>query len=256
MTWSAGISGRLDDGSLVDCWSIEEGERIQLAVMDLKLTAGDARAGWKVGLTSGRSRDAFGPGIRPFGHILRSHAFASGTELSLAGLTRPELEVELCFQIGRRLEGNQVSPDEARDAVVSVSPSFEIVEDRLEGSKDPGLRLADDLSHWGIVRGDGPQQVRAGLDLKSLVSELRGDGALLQRIEARGHIDDSFDSIATLARELARFGRWIEPDDLVITGSFARHRVERPGTYSGSFTGLGTVSLVVSAVSSGDSAPA
>jgi 2-keto-4-pentenoate hydratase len=256
MTWSAGISGRLDDGSLFDRWSIDDGERIQLAVMDLKVTAGDARAGWKVGLTSGRSRDAFGPGIRPFGHILRSRVFASGSELSLAGLTRPELEVELCFQIGRRLEGSRVSRDEAREAVVAVGPSFEIVEDRLDGSKDPGLRLADDLSHWGIVRGDRPQPVPAGFDLDSLVSELSGDGVVLQRVDASGHIDDSFESLVTLARELAKFGRALEPDDVVITGAFARHRVERPGTYSGAFDGLGTVSVVVSAVPSGDNAQA
>jgi 2-keto-4-pentenoate hydratase len=244
--WNAGISGRLDGNDLVGRWSVEDGERIQLALLDLKEAAGDTRVGWKVGLTSGRARNAFGPGIRPFGHILKSHLFRSGEHLSLAGVDRPDVETELCFRMGRRLAGSDVTTRDVRAAVRSVVPAFEIVEDRLRGSSDPGLRIADDLWHWGLVLGDEERDIQDPINWRGLVSTVSRDDQLLQRVEAEGHIDDHFESLASLVRELARFDLGLEPEDVVITGSFTRQSISSPGRYTGVFEGLGSVSVTVS----------
>ena len=59
---------------------------------------GESVGGWKLGQTSGESRDAFGPGVRPFGFILTSRILADGAELSWAEVGNGGIENEVCFR--------------------------------------------------------------------------------------------------------------------------------------------------------------
>src|SRR5262245_32733431 len=58
--------------------TMEDALEIQLAVLEEMLKRGERLAGWKVGMTSGPSRDAMGAGFRPFGYILQSRSLHSG----------------------------------------------------------------------------------------------------------------------------------------------------------------------------------
>jgi 2-keto-4-pentenoate hydratase len=196
-------------------------------------------------MTSGVSRDALGPGIRPFGHILKSRVYPSGAHIERARIRRLGLETELCFTMAKTLGGTDVVSEDVRGAVSSVAPAFEINEDRLHGKIDAAVRVADNLKHWGIVVGPDVAPVPP-LDWGGVVSTILFDGKLLESVQGRGHIDDHFQSIAALARELSRFGLRIEPGHLVITGSYTRQTIEGLGTYRGTFGALGEVSVDVS----------
>ena len=52
--------------------SADEGQALQLQLLERWLNEGETLGGWKIGMTSGESRDALGPGIRPFGFVLKS----------------------------------------------------------------------------------------------------------------------------------------------------------------------------------------
>ena len=227
----------------------DEGLRRQLANL------GDRPvAGWKIGLTSGAARDSMGAGFRPFGYILADRVFTSGTVIPLApfrddassadgGGIRVGVENELCFRMGTTLSGD-ASPDEARAAVASVAPGFEINEQRLARDASVVERLGDDLNQWGIVAGEDVALDSSAFDFASLSVALALDGVVVETVAARGHIDDHFASIAALARQLGRFGRTLAAGSRVITGSYTRQRVTDACRWQGDFgPAIGRVSV-------------
>jgi 2-keto-4-pentenoate hydratase len=117
------------------------------------LAAGARLAGWKIGLTSRGSRDAMGVGVRPFGYVLSDGSIASGGRLAAEAFAGCRLEPELCLVIGNRLAGAAVTPADARAAVRSVAPAFEIITAPLPGTPSAAARLAARLNQRGIVTG-------------------------------------------------------------------------------------------------------
>jgi len=221
----------------------DEGLRRQLANL-----ADRPVAGWKIGLTSGAARDSMGAGFRPFGFILADRVFASGGAIPLAPFRADEgirvgVENELCFRMGAALSAD-ASPDEARAAVASVAPGFEINEQRLPRDASVVERLGDDLNQWGIVAGEDVVLDFSTFDFESLNVALALDDVVVETVAARGHIDDHFVSIAALARQLGRFGRTLEAGSRVITGSYTRQRVTDACRWRGDFgSDIGRVSV-------------
>ena len=221
---------------------LDEGLRRQLDVLGEREVAG-----WKVGLTSGGARDSMGPGFRPFGFILPERVFPSGAKIERAGITTPGVENEFCFRMGRQL-GADATRDDAIEAVESVCAGFELNERRLAAGATTADRLADDLSQWGIVVGEPRVLDWRGFAFADVSVRLSLDGGELENVAAAGHIDDHFDSLAALARQLARFGRVLEPGNRVITGSFGKHAVTEACRLDGDFDagkakGIGQVSV-------------
>lgn len=218
--------------------ALDEGLRRQLENLGSRQIAG-----WKVGLTSGRARDGFGEGFRPFGYILAERVFASGAEIASAQFDRVGIENELCFRIGRTLRG-QVSRIDVATALATVAPAFEINEQRLRGDATVVERLADDLNQWGIVVGDQRRLDWLNFDFEGLQVKLSLDGKVVETVAAAGHIDDHLTSIAALARQLDRFGHALVAGAKVITGAYTRQSVVRASHWQGDFgTAIGTVAV-------------
>jgi 2-keto-4-pentenoate hydratase len=234
--------GRLDvDPTTFDIGNdAEAGLHAQLDVLARWEADGEQVAGWKVGLTSGRARDAMGQGYRPFGYVLASRTFRSGATIPLCSIGTCRVEPELCLTMGSELDLESVDLDAARAAVASVAPSFEINELRVRpGSAPLAVLLADNLAQWGIVVGDevDPPTGR----LVDTTVEVACDTAHEATVCPGDTMDDPFLSVARLAVQLHRFGRSLRPGDRVITGAFADHSVERPGVWTAAFSGVGSV---------------
>ena len=197
--------------------SVDAGQALQVQLLQRFIAAGEAIGGWKLGMTSGASRDAMGPGVRPFGFVRASRVLPSGAALPVAEMGNGGVENELCLIVGRAL-GAEATPEQARAAVAGIAPAFEINQKRLAAGASPGLRVADDLSNWGIVVGS----MVAPRELGDLTVTLFGDDAELGQVASKGHIDDHYQSLATLARRLGQFGLALEPGARVITGAYAR----------------------------------
>lgn len=240
--WQGQQRGSTDASHLSGSYDLTEGERLQLAVLARWREHGETLGGWKVGMTSGQSRDAFGPGLRPFGYVLQSRIFPSGATIAIADVPNLGLETEVCFRIGSTLSGTDVTPAQARAAVAAVMPAFELNQKRTDANADGGVRVADNLSQWGIVIG-AEQPVDALGDAEAMVVTQHHEGTLQETVHARGHIDDHFASLATLARELAKFDLSLEAGMHVITGAYTRANKGSAGTYVGHFSGLGEVRI-------------
>ncbi|MGC4109318.1 MAG: fumarylacetoacetate hydrolase family protein [Nocardioides sp.] len=240
--WEGISSHRVDLSRTTPDLTVPDGEAVQLAVLGRHLEQGSRRGGWKVGMTSGAGRDSLGAGVRPFGYLLASQILPSGARVDSTAVREVGLETELCFRLGAVLGGERTTAADARAAVDGVAAAFEVNEERLDPSASGGVKVADNLRQWAIVTADfGPVPDQAVLD--GLVSSISRDGEPLQTIAGEGHIDDHFESLAALARELASFGQRLEAGDVVITGAYTRIGDLAPGHYVGTFEGVGEVAL-------------
>lgn len=234
-------AGLYDSTPLVDQLNLTTAHEVQLGVLGRWLEIGESLGGWKVGMTSGSMRDALGSGVRPFGFILAGRILATDSEVDLARIGRCGCEPELALRIRSRLAGYDVDAQQAREAVGGVLPAFEINQRRLSGESDGPVRVADDLSQWGIVVGE-EIELTEDFDPAALEVEFRSGRVLLARASGGPQwIDDPFCSLATLVRRLALHGLGLEPGQIVLTGAFAKHEVLGPSEYSASFSGLGEV---------------
>jgi 2-keto-4-pentenoate hydratase len=235
VVWKGAAEGRFDPAPIVGQLSLAEAIEVQLETLDRWHARGERLGGWKVGLTSGRARDAFGVGVRPFGYILESRIVPSGSEIPIAEIGRGGVENELCFVVGAPLSGFDADAATVRGAIAGVAPAFEINQHRLAGEADGPVRVADNLSHWGLVVGDLTSPLPSSLDYEALTIVLRRDAKEVEAVGARGHIDDHFESIAKLTRDLDAFGLGLRPGDHIITGSYTRQTLEGAGQWEAEF---------------------
>lgn len=214
---------------------------VQLGLLERKLAGGEKLAGWKVGLTSERARKVLGVDERPFGHLLR--VLESGSGVPTAEIAQASLEPELCFTIGRRLEGASLDRDEIAAGVARVSAGFEINE-RRPGSVRPDFcaLVTDCLTQWGIVVGDGVELASAP-DLGGVRCTLRCDGETVYDGISRDELDDHLDSLSRLVAALTAHGRALEPGQRVITGAFARFDAQAGQRWRADYEGIGSVEV-------------
>ena len=183
---------------------LETAQNQLLARLAEQEAAGERVAGWKLGLTSGPNRDAFGAGVQPFGYLLASQLRRSGATIWWdETVATGNIENELCFQLSQDVV-QPVDAASVRSFIGGVAPGFEINQVRLAADATPAERVADNLSNFGLVVG-ALQQIGDSWDQGALkVSQLyNADG--VGTVTAAGHIDDHFESLATLANQLLRF---------------------------------------------------
>lgn len=230
--------------------SADEGQALQFQLLDRWLNEGEELGGWKIGMTSGESRDALGVGVRPSGFVLKSRIFASGAQLPRSRLFKGGVENELCFIVGQAL-GDGATPKGAKSAMAGLAPAFEINQKRLPPDSAPGLRIADNLSNWGIVYGEPITDAQLSGNLSALqvtLSELTNTGETeIESVASDGHMDPHYESLAILAQRLADFGHSLTPGQQVITGAYGKTPFA-PGRFAGDFSlGIGRAVLELTA---------
>jgi 2-keto-4-pentenoate hydratase len=205
------------------------------------LAAGDVQAGWKVGLTSAAMRAQQRVPEPCFGFLLRSGHLRSGARLAMDELIAPGIENELCLTIGERLEGPNVTFDQARRSIASVEPALEVAEVRGDFAADLNLSMADNAQQKAFVTGvSQPYDRRLPLSETELnLSFNREQTATATGVEVMG---DPVHSVAWLANKLSAYGIALEPGMRVMSGSFTRqYAVKRGDTVVSKFQPYGEV---------------
>ncbi|MEN3360930.1 MAG: hypothetical protein V7637_4912 [Mycobacteriales bacterium] len=223
------------DANLVD------GERLQLAVLDHWLRAGEQVGGWKIGWTSRGARASRPDDFRPFGYVLASRVLPSGTKIEPASIPQCRLEPEICVRLGTDLAGADVTVGRARAAVVAVAPAFEVCARRLPPGMPPAIRLGNAMNNWGIVVG--PEQAPGEVELGALTVRLSRDGEVIDSgTSAPDTLDDPYLSLSRVCRSLAAHGLGLRAGQHLITGSITNSTPVDPGhLFEATFGPLGTV---------------
>jgi 2-keto-4-pentenoate hydratase len=135
--------------------------------------------------------------------------------------------------------------------MAGLAPGFEINQKRLPPGSAAGLRIADNLSNWGIVYGEPITDAQLTDDLSAMqvtLSELtEGRNKEIERVASEGHMDPHYESLAILAQRLADFGHSLQPGQQVITGAYGKTPFS-VGCFTGDFSlGIGRAVLELTA---------
>jgi 2-keto-4-pentenoate hydratase len=222
--------------------SVDEGYRVQLAILERKLARGERQAGWKAGLTADAMRELFGASEPVFGYLLQSNRLASGHAFPVSELRAPMLEHELMLALGADLSGPDATPESAAAAVASVAPAFEVVEQRGADMKaDLPLALTDNVAQRAFVHGTAVA-LAPGFDFGAVQAEVRVNGEAKARVTGREVIDNQLRTLAWLANTLHRFGRRLQAGQVVLSGSFTKPMPIAAGDrFETVFSGIGPV---------------
>ena len=238
--WQSAQAGVYFPEELKGKLSPQQGYHVQLGVLGRYLSAGEAHVGWKVGLTSKATQDAFGLYEPAFGYLLRSGARASGATFPAA--LPCGFENELCLTIGRTLEGPSVTLEQARASIGAVAPALEIVEIRGDLKGDFSLALADNLFQKAFVTGGPTSPLPDQVDLSKATVDVFVNGHHSERALGSEVLGNPAASVAWLANKLAEFGRRLEAGMQVMSGSMTRLYPAKAGdAVEARFTPFGAV---------------
>ena len=231
----ASLRGKLD---------VDDAYRVQLALLESRLAAGEQQAGWKVGLTADAMREMFGSDEPAFGYLLRRGSMASGAVLPFADLRTPLVENEILVTLDRDLAGPGITPDDARGAIGSIAPALEIVEMRGSDMRiDVPLGIADNLSQYAFIHGQATA-LPAGLDFGDILAQVQVNGELRESVRGRDVMDNQLHTVAWLANALHRFDRHLLAGQQIMTGSFTKPVPVAAGdSIETQFSSIGTVSV-------------
>ena len=242
--WVDRQSGDHAPSWLANRLNLDDALAIQVRLLRRYEADGAMLAGWKVGLTSERARQALGADVRPFGFV--TQALHSPVSVATADVRRPSIEPEFVFTVGQRLGAPDVTAQQARAAMASVAAGYELNEQRNGAVPRPDLPLfvTDRLSQWAVVEGAAlPLTDATAFDPNAVLVRMRCNSE--ERLVARSgdELDDHWSSLARLAMGLHAHGLALEPGQKVITGALGRFNVEAGEHWLTTFEGIGDVEV-------------
>jgi 2-keto-4-pentenoate hydratase len=222
-----------------DRLTLDDAYRIQLALIDRRVAAGERHIGWKVGLTAKAIQEQFGFHEPVFACILETQP--TGHVFGATQLINPGFETEVCVRLGRGLEG-KVSLEQVRAAVDVIHPSFEIIETRGD-MKQIALGMADNGQQRSVVIG-APMHLAPTMELDQVEARVQLNGNEVANGLGSAVLGHPLNSIKWLAEKLGQYGRKLRPDDIIMTGSFVRQFPLQAGDIAvADFSGIGRVEV-------------
>lgn len=216
--WVARRRGEFFPQAYFDRLTLDDAYRIQLALIERRVAAGERHVGWKVGLTAKVIQEQFGFHEPVFGCILETQP--TGHVFGATELIHPGFETELCVRLSKGLEG-EATLEQVRAAVDVIHPSFEIIETRGDLSKQIPLALADNAQQRSVVLG-APVSLAPAAALDLVTARVQLNGKEVATGLGSAVLGNPLNSITWLAGKLAQYGRRLLPGDIVMTGSFVR----------------------------------
>ncbi|WP_330295873.1 2-keto-4-pentenoate hydratase [Streptomyces sp. NBC_00503] len=222
----------------------QDAYEIQLLNIRHRVQAEGARiTGHKVGLSSPVMQAMMGVDEPDYGHLLDAMELREDTPVPAHAYCAPRVEVEIGFVLGADLPGEGCTAADVLAATERVVPAIELIDSRIADWRiSIADTIADNASSAGYVIGEGidPRQV----DLKAVEATLTSGPDLLASGRGDAVLGDPAESVAWLARTVARFGVPLRKGHLILPGSCTRAVDVTAGrTYTAEFTGLGPVSL-------------
>jgi 2-keto-4-pentenoate hydratase len=242
--WTARSRGEYFPKAYRDRIILDDAYRIQLALIERRIAAGERHIGWKVGLTAKAIQEQFGFFEPVFGCILETRP--SGHVFGADELIHPGFETELCIRLARPLDG-QVSSEQVRAAIDVIHPSFEIIETRGDFVNQIALAIADNAQQRSVVIG-APMHLPPDMALDRVEARVALNGHEVAVGLGAAVLGNPLNSIAWLAGKLGDYGQKLRAGDVIMTGSFVRQFPLLPGDIAvAEFSGIGRVQVGIAA---------
>ncbi|WP_424830392.1 2-oxo-hept-4-ene-1,7-dioate hydratase [Ruegeria sp.] len=207
---------------------MDDAYAVQDALLRQKLAEGRRVIGWKIGLTSKAMQYALNIDVPDSGILFDDMVFENGGTVPADRFIQPRIEAEIAFVMKSAVGGRNVTRNDVLAATDYVCPSVEILDTRIQRS-DPETgktrsvydTISDNAANAGIVLGAERHGVDA-FDLRWVGALTFRNGEIEETGLGAGVLNDPVESVVWLARRLAQYGQSIEPDQIVLSGSFIR----------------------------------
>jgi 2-keto-4-pentenoate hydratase len=222
----------------------EQAYRIQSTWQEMKLQAGMALVGHKIGLTSLAMQQQLGVDQPDYGFLLDTMNVPSGSSLGRSDFIAPRIEPEIAFWLAKDVRGPGVTIEHVMAATRGVSAALELVDSRIADWRIKLVdTIADNASSARIIISEhvvAPGDIDLVAEHVTLIrnGETCGSGT---GAAVMGH---PANAVAWLANTLAEFGIWLQAGQVVLPGAMcASASVGAGETYRANFTHLGEVSI-------------
>lgn len=229
--------------------TIDDAYAIQRAWVAAKLARGRRVIGHKIGLTSRAMQDAVKIDEPDYGVLLDDMAFPDGGDIPASRFIETRVEAELAFILNRPLSGPGCTIFDVLNATDFVVPALEILDARIQRF-DPDTQatrkvtdtISDNAANAGIVVGGRPFRPLEA-DLRWVAAIVCRNGKVEESGVAAAVLNHPATGVAWLANKLAPHGVALEPGQVILSGSFIRPILARPGdTFHADYGPFGTVS--------------
>ncbi|MBN3745137.1 4-oxalocrotonate decarboxylase [Burkholderia sp. Se-20373] len=243
------IAKRLDDAAVSgqatpqltgdDALTLEEAYAVQRALTGHRLARGANQVGMKMGFTSRAKMAQMGVSDLIWGRLTSDMWVEEGGSIALSDYVHPRVEPEVCFLLGKRLEG-KVTPLQALAAVEAVAPALEVIDSRYRDFKFslPDV-VADNASSSGFVVGQWHER---DTDVSNLGLVMSFDGRPVEMGTTAAILGAPIRGLVAAARLAAQQGEALEAGSLILAGAATAAVALRPGVaVSCEFQNLGKV---------------
>jgi len=215
--WTEPVSNRYENAQIEDAY------QIAIKVKDLKLAAGRTVKGHKVGLTSKAMRQLTGATEPDYGYMFDDWFVMEGSRVSRSKMNRPLVEVELAFVLKEPLRGPSVNAADVIRATDFVLPALEIVDNRYTGrGKTMLVDSISDAAACGLVVLGGRPVKLTDIDIRRVSASLLINGDTMETGSAQAVMGNPINAVAWLANKLSEFGTYMEPGNVILSGSFIK----------------------------------
>lgn len=238
---------RRDRTKFTDEWpelDVATGYRVQDETLRRRLARGERLIGIKLGLTSKAKQQRMGVDTPFVAWLTDAMVLAPGAPVPQDRLIHPRIEPEIVFVMKDRLEGTDVTPEQALDAVGEVWAGAEVIDSRYRDFKfSAGDVVADNASSGAYVLGAVPA-APGELDLAGEKVTVEVDGQVVDCAMGAAVLGHPARALALAANELGARGLAIEVGWTVLTGGMTDAVFATPGTtVTCRFSSLGDVEL-------------
>lgn len=221
--------------------------RVQRILVDRRIAAGDAIAGYKNGLTGTLARMWFGIDEPVFGVLLESGLRRSGDAIDTPAGRRMLLETEIGFVAGARIDSPVPDVAALKPLIRGVAPVVEIPAGGFVEAEARKLTVEDIVANnvsaaFLVVGAERPAE---GLDLESVRATLSREGRTVSKGTGADAMGDPWMAALWLVNVAIRRGRVVEPGHILSTGVIGKRVESAPGEYVAGFGPLGRIEFSV-----------
>ena len=231
-----------------------DGYQAQKLRLDMQLSEGQRRVGFKLGGTSLAKRKqvaleltsgAYIPPDAPtVGQLMDYMRLEEDAELVLSEYIHPKLEAELAFVLDRELFGPNVHAPDVMMATAYVTPAFEIIDSRFRDFKMGGKAdaIIDNVSSRGFKLGP-VRKSPFDVDMTGMGVRTSFNGAFTGYSAAGAVMGHPARAVASLCRTM--YEQWnagLPAGSIILTGAICpSHVLTRGDRVISDFEGLGSI---------------
>ena len=230
------LAARLDDAAAnaravaqhveQDGLTLDNAYEVQRALIERRIMRGHPRIGLKMGFTSRAKMAQMGLSDLIWGRLTSDMLIEEGGAIDARRYVHPRCEPELCFLLGKPLEGT-VTPLQALAAVEAIASAIELIDSRYENFKfSLADVVADNASSSGLVVGNWHAP---DIDFSNLGLLLTVNGRTVELGSTAALLGHPIRSLVAAARLAGAAGERLEAGSLVMAGGVTTAIALSPG---------------------------